>query len=217
MTERDLPERDEQESAAARRILEAGDAARRRLARDLHDGAQQQLVIAVINLQLAQQKFSSDPQQAKRLLDTALLQAGTSLGTLRDLVAGIDPPILRHLGLNAAIEAVTSELPIPVSLSLTGQQLPESLEASVYFIVSEALTNVVKHAESSRAEVRVVVDPAEELLLVEVADDGIGGATLTSGGGLVGLGDRLNALGGTITVSSDERSGTSLRAVIPLP
>jgi signal transduction histidine kinase len=215
MTERKLPERDDAELRTSRRILEAADAARRRLARDIHDGAQQQLVAAVINLQLAQQKFPSDPPRAKQLLDSGLAQAEAGIGALRDMVAGIHPPILTHLGLNAAIEALATGLPVPVSLVLSEQRLPQSLEASVYFFVSEALTNVVKHAEASNAT--VVVASADARLVVEVSDDGIGGATLAGGGsGLMGLEDRVKALDGALTISSAKGAGTLLRAVIPL-
>jgi signal transduction histidine kinase len=215
VSERRLPERDEAEVRAARRILEAGDAARRRLARDLHDGAQQHLVTVVINLHLAQQKFSSNPERAKQLVDAALIQAEAGLGTLRNLVAGIHPPILTHLGLQAALEGLATAIPVPVRLAVSDQRLPQSLEASVYFFVSEALTNVAKHAQASSAHVMIAAMGAR--LVVEVADDGIGGATLDGrGSGLMGLDDRVKALDGVLAISSSRGEGTVVRAEIPL-
>ncbi|HEY2441361.1 MAG TPA: histidine kinase [Solirubrobacteraceae bacterium] len=198
-----------------RRILEAGDSARRRMARDLHDGAQQKFVTTMINLQLAQSKFESDPQRAKRYLDAAVVQAEAGLAELRDLVTGIHPPILTHLGLRAAVGSLTDAFPIPVALDVTERRLPRVLEDSVYFFVSEALTNVVKHARASRAAVQVAAGDA--LLTVEVSDDGRGGATRASGGsGLLGLLDRVEALDGELTIVSPPTGGTTLRAVIPL-
>jgi signal transduction histidine kinase len=198
-----------------RRILEAGDAARRRVAGDLHDGAQQKFVTTVINLQLAQAKFSSDPQRAKRHLDAALVQAQLGLGELHDLVTGIHPPILSHLGLRAALGSLTDGLSMQVELEVTEVRLPRLVEDSVYFFVSEGLTNVIKHAEADRVAIRVAA--ANGLLSVEVSDDGRGGATLTSRGtGLVGLQDRVEALRGELTIVSPAAGGTLLRAVLPL-
>ncbi|HWD73578.1 MAG TPA: histidine kinase [Solirubrobacteraceae bacterium] len=185
------------------------------MARDLHDGAQQKFVTTMINLQLAQSKFESDPQRAKRYLDAAVLQAEAGLAELRDLVTGIHPPILTHLGLRAAVGSLTDAFPIPVALEVTERRLPRVLEDSVYFLVSEALTNVVKHARASRAAVQVTAGDA--LLTVEVSDDGLGGATPASGGsGLLGLLDRVEALDGELTIVSPPTAGTTLRAVIPL-
>jgi signal transduction histidine kinase len=204
------------EALAARRILETGDLARRRLARDLHDGAQQQLIAAVTNLQLAQQKWDSDPARSRAHLDAGVEQVELGRTTLRELVAGIHPPILTHLGLVAAVEALIASLPVPVSLDLTDQRFARSLEASVYFFVSEALTNMVKHARATRASVRVAV--ADGGLIVEVIDDGVGGANVIDGGtGLMGLVDRIAALDGELTVTSPAHVGTTLLAEIPLP
>lgn len=198
-----------------RRILEAGDAARRRVARDLHDGAQQKFVTTVINLQLAQAKLATDPERAKRYLDAALLQAETGLGELRELVTGIHPPILGHFGLNAAVGALADALPIPVDLAVTEERFARILEDNVYFFVSEALTNVVKHAQASHAAVRITAGIT--LLSAEVRDDGLGGAMVTNGGtGLMGLLDRVETLDGTLTIASPPAGGTMLRAVIPL-
>jgi signal transduction histidine kinase len=200
----------------ARRILEAADSARRRLARDLHDGAQQQFVTAVINLQLAQAKFAGDPDRAKRHLDTALQQAESGLAALRDLVTGIHPPILTHLGLNAAVQSCLDGLPIPVRLEITDERLPPGVEESMYFFVSEALTNVVKHAHASSAA--ILIARTNTIVNVEVSDDGVGGADLHAGGsGLMGLVDRMHALGGDLTIASPPTGGTVLRGVIPMP
>jgi signal transduction histidine kinase len=207
--------RDDPGREVRRRILDAGDSARRRLARDLHDGAQQKFVTAMINLQLAQGKFDTDPQRARRYLDDAVLQAEAGLAELRDFVTGIHPPILTHLGLRAALDSLVDALPIPVAMDVTETRFAHILEDSVYYFVSEALTNVVKHAHASRATVRVAA--GDTLLCAEVSDDGLGGATLTSGGtGLMGLLDRVEALDGELTISSPPTSGTTLRALIPL-
>jgi PAS domain S-box-containing protein len=200
--------------AVRRRIIEAGDAARRRLARDLHDGTQQQLVTAVLNLQLARQKFPRDPDAAEELLATGLERAEAGLRALRELVAGIHPAILTHLGLGPALDALATRLPLPVSLDLTTERFPPPVEASVYFFVSEALTNVIKHAQATDAGVVTARDL--DTLVVEVRDDGIGGADVARGGGLAGLADRVAALDGVLGVTSDPGVGTTLRAVIPV-
>jgi signal transduction histidine kinase len=201
---------------ASRRIIEAGDAARRQLARDLHDGAQQQFVTALISLRLAQRKWDVDAVRAKQLLDRALLQSESALDALRELVAGIHPPILGHLGLAAAIEAAASRVPVPVTLEVTDQRLPEGVEASVYFFVSEALTNVLKHAEATSVGVKIGIDAAG-LLSVEVHDDGVGGAHAErQSTGLQGLADRVGAMNGQLDIASPVGVGTTLHAQIPI-
>jgi signal transduction histidine kinase len=203
-------------AAARRRIIEAGDNARRRLARDLHDGAQQQLVTALIRLQLAQQKLEADPAQARQMLDAGVEGTEAGLQTLRELAAGIHPPILTHFGLSAAVEALATTSPVPLSLDLTQDRLPGAIEASLYFFISEALTNVAKHANASAAG--VVISAKEGHLVVEVHDDGIGGVgPASAGSGLEGLADRIGALSGDLTVTSAAGDGTTLRAEIPLP
>ncbi|MCW3065916.1 MAG: domain S-box protein [Solirubrobacterales bacterium] len=200
---------------AQRRLIEAGDTARRQLARDLHDGAQQQLVASVISLQMAQRKWSADMPRAKELVDKALAQAESGLATLRDLVAGIHPPVLTHLGLRPAIETLAARYPIPVRLDLLDERLPPPIEASVYYFVSEGLTNTIKYANASEAAVRIAIEGG--LLVVEVRDDGVGAADATrGGGGLMGLADRVSALGGDFGIASEAGAGTSLRAEIPL-
>jgi len=204
------------DSGDARRILETADADRRRFTRDLHDGAQQKFVAAINNLRLAQTRFSSEPERAKRHLDAALTQAESGLRALRDLVADIHPPVLAHLGLQAAVESLADDCSIPVSLDITDGRLPVTIEDSVYFFVSEGLTNVIKHARASEA--RVLIAAGQTLLTVEVSDDGVGGASMTGDGyGLPGLMQRMQALDGELTLASPPTGGTVLRGVLPLP
>jgi signal transduction histidine kinase len=148
--------------------------------RDLHDGAQQHFVNGVINLQLAQSKWSEDPERAHEVLDLATDEARAGIDELRELAAGIHPAILTNRGLGAAVEALAGGLPVPVSpLEIPVERLPAAIEASVYFFVSEALTNVVKHAQAQSASVRIVAGP--ETLAVEVGDDGVGERTSAPG------------------------------------
>jgi len=177
--ERDVAEaRAAEARAAQRRTIEAADAARRQVTRDLHDGAQQQFVNVVINLQLAQQKWESETDRARELLDAAAEQAKTGIDELRELAAGIHPTLLTTRGLLAAVEALADRLPIPVEpLDIPNDRFPPAIEASVYFLVSEALTNVVKHAGAMSAGVRIA--EAEGRLTVEVDDDGWAGPTCT--------------------------------------
>jgi signal transduction histidine kinase len=201
--------------AAQRRVIEAADAARRRLTRDIHDGAQQQFVNTLINLQLAKQKWSSAPDRAREMLELATQEAVAGVESLRELAAGIHPAILSHRGLAAALDALAARLPIPVTLTCAAENLPSAIEASVYFFCSEALTNVIKHAAASSVSVTVAV--LEDRLAIEVRDDGVGGATqVSAGSGLLGLRDRIAALEGTLDLSSVSGRGTTLRASVPL-
>jgi signal transduction histidine kinase len=202
---------------AARRILADADGARQRLARDLHDGAQQKFVTAVIDLQLAQAKFTTDPQRAREHLDAALRQSQGGLAALRDFIAGMHPPILTHAGLRAAVTSLADGFPIPLELDIIDQRLPWAHEESFYFFISEALTNVIRHARATVASVGVR-HAGDMVLVVEVVDDGVGGAVLSSGGsGLLGLIDRVEALGGEFVFSSPAERGTVVRGLIPLP
>jgi PAS domain S-box-containing protein len=202
---------------ARRRVIEATDAARAKPARDIHDGAQQQFLTALIDLQLAQQKRSSDPGRSRELVDLAAGQVETGVETLRELAAGLHPAILTDLGLKVALEARAARMPMPLSVTVDDLDLPVTFEASVYFFCSEALTNIVKHAKASAASVRV--QAVDGQLTVEVHDDGVGGAEIGSGGtGLIGLHDRIGALEGSLSVSSPPGgAGTTLVARIPLP
>jgi PAS domain S-box-containing protein len=198
------------------RMITAFDAARRRVTRDLHDGAQQRFVSAIINLQLAQQKWSSEPEPAKDLLDHALQDATSGIQELREIAAGIHPAILTHRGLSAALDSLAARLPISVELDVPVLRLPEPVESSIYFFCSEALTNVVKHARANSARLRVALEDGG--CTVEVRDDGIGGADSRPGtSGLTGLRDRIGALKGAMEVSSPVAAGTVLRAWLPLP
>jgi signal transduction histidine kinase len=202
---------------AARRILADADGARQRLARDLHDGTQQKFVTAVIDLQLAQAKFTTDPRRAREHLDAALRQSQGGLAALREFIAGMHPPILTHAGLRAAVTSLADGFPIPLELDIVDQRLPWAHEESVYFFISEALTNVIRHAHATLARVGVR-HTGDMALVVEVVDDGVGGAILSSGGsGLLGLIDRVEALGGEFVLSSPAEGGTVVRGLIPLP
>jgi signal transduction histidine kinase len=189
---------------------------RQRVTRDLHDGAQQRFVSAIIGLQLAQRKWESEPRRARELVDSALSDATHGMNDLRELVAGIHPAILTQRGLAAALAALTGRLPVPVQLDLPSHRLPAPIEASVYFFCAEALTNVVKHARASSAWVKVAADG--ERCTVEVRDDGVGGAQAPSdSSGLTGLRDRIGALNGVMNIVTPAEGGTVLRAAIPLP
>jgi signal transduction histidine kinase len=204
----------EQLAASRARILKAGDEERRRLGRDLHDGAQQQLVSAVISLQLAQKRWH-DRGRARQLVDDALEHAQAAIGDLRELAAGIHPSVLTDRGLHAALETLGSRAPVPVELvTQLPDRLPMSVETTAYFLVAEALTNVGKYARASRASVTVRV--AGDELEIEVLDDGVGGANPAAGSGLRGLADRVAALQGTLDVTSPPGRGTRIHARIAL-
>jgi PAS domain S-box-containing protein len=199
--------------ASRARLLTEADAARRRVVRDLHDGAQQRLVHAIITLKLAQRAFQKNDGKAESLIGEALQHAQRGNDELRELAHGILPNVLTHGGLRAGVEAVVSRLDVPVQVDLPAQRFPADIEASAYFIVAEALTNVVKHSHAGRAEVTASVQ--DEMLRVEVQDDGIGGAD-PDGHGLVGIGDRATALGGRLKVESPAGRGTLVAATLPL-
>jgi PAS domain S-box-containing protein len=209
--------RAEQELAASRaRLVTASDAARQRVTRDLHDGAQQRLVSTVINMQLAQQKWTSDPARAGELLALALGDARQGIEELRELAAGMHPAILTQRGLREALYTLVGGLAVPVQLDLPAGRLPEPIEASAYFFCAEALTNVVKHARANSAW--VVVSADDRRCSIEVRDDGIGGALARPGtSGLTSLRDRVGALDGAMDIISPAGGGTVLRATIPLP
>ena len=210
-----LRARVEELRASRARIVEAGTQERRRLERNLHDGAQQRLVALSLTLRLAQGKLRKDPEKADELLDGAQEELTLALGELRELARGIHPAVLSDRGLGAALEALAGRAPIEVDLAeLPRDRLPEPIEAAAYFVVAEALTNVVKYAHASQATVRV--SPVNGHAVVEVADDGIGGADPDRGSGLRGLADRVSALDGRMQLDSPAGSGTRLRAEIPV-
>jgi PAS domain S-box-containing protein len=200
--------------ASRARTIAAADEARRRVQRDIHDGAQQRLVTSLIHLQLAEERIESDPAAAHRGLRAAMESAKQGLDDLRDLAAGLHPTVLTTGGLGAALDALASRSALPVTVEAPAARYPSETEAAVYFLVAEALTNVGKHAHASRADVRVVEGPTA--LVVIVSDDGVGGALLEVGSGLRGLDDRVASLGGSFTVDSARDQGTIVRAVLPL-
>ena len=203
-------------AAARRRLIETADSARARVTRDMHDGAQQKFVNSLINLQLALDKWSSDPSRAHELLGIGVQEADAGIALLREVAAGLHPTILSDLGLEAALESLAARAPIPVELDIDAVEIPEPLQTSVYFFCSEALTNVIKHSDAATVSVRVEV--ADGWLSTEVRDDGVGGAEIgVAGSGLLGLNDRIGALEGSLIVSSPSGSGTALIARVPCP
>jgi signal transduction histidine kinase len=196
------------------RLLSIGLAERRRLERDLHDGAQQRLVSLALDLRLARGAVREDPEQAERLLEGAGGELELALAELRELARGLHPAVLSDRGLDPAVEALAGRAPLPVEVAeRLGDRVPEPVELAAYFVVSEALTNIVKYAEASHAVVRVGRENGS--VRVSVADDGIGGADPVRGSGLVGLNDRIVALGGRLEVLSPVGEGTVVTARIP--
>jgi PAS domain S-box-containing protein len=208
-------EREEELRASRARIVAAGDDERRRLERNLHDGAQQRLVSLSLALRLAETRLRSDPTDAARALADAREELGQALEELRELARGIHPAILTDRGLPAALEALASRAPLPVEIEHGEERLPPSVEAAAYYVISEALANVAKYAEATN--VRISVGRENGSACVLVADDGIGGADPADGSGLRGLADRIAALNGTLEVESPPGAGTIIRAEIPFP
>jgi signal transduction histidine kinase len=203
----------EQLVASRARLLAAGDEARRRVVRDLHDGAQQRLVQAVVALKLAQRALGGDDAEAPSLVAEALEAVEQGNQELRELAHGILPTILTRRGLEPAVKAIVKRLGVPVDVDIPDERLPAEIEANAYFIVAEALTNMVKHADATHAEVRTAVE--DGMLRVEVRDDGIGGADPRSHG-IVGMSDRAAALGGRLEIDSPRGAGTSVVATLPI-
>jgi signal transduction histidine kinase len=192
------------------RIVAAADEARRRLERDLHDGAQQRLVIAALWLERATERTRGTA--AEPLVTEASRQLREGLVELRNLAHGLHPTVLGERGLAAALESLVARTPVPVELHAPDGRATGAAEAAIYFTVAEALTNMAKHAQATRAHVTVAI--TEGTLTAEIADDGVGGA-IESGSGLRGLADRMQALGGTLTVHSPAQGGTLVRAAVP--
>ena len=195
-------------------MLRIGLEERRRLERDLHDGAQQRLVSMALNLRLARSRLRDDPDGADSLLAGAGEELDAALEELRELARGIHPAVLSDRGLATALETLARRAPVPVELgALPGERLPEAVELAAYFVVSEALTNVAKYAQASHATVNVDRDNGR--VVVEVKDDGVGGADPANGTGLRGLADRLAVIEGRLDVDSRAGSGTTVIARIP--
>jgi PAS domain S-box-containing protein len=212
VTERKLQE---QELRASRtRLVAAGDDERRRLERNLHDGAQQRLVSLSVALRLAQGKLEDDPVAAGEILSQASGELALALEELRELARGIHPAVLSDRGLDAALRALADRTPVPIELDSVERRLPEPIEAAAYYVVSEAIANVVKHARATAIEVSV--SAPNGTVVVEVADDGVGGADPAGGSGLRGLADRVAVLDGHLRVDSPVGGGTRVVAEIPL-
>jgi signal transduction histidine kinase len=203
----------DQLTASRARLLTEGDEARRRVVRDLHDGAQQRLVHTVVTLKLAQRAFRQRDGMVESLIDEALEHAEQGNAELRELAHGILPGVLTRGGLQAGVDAVVARLDLPVHVDVPAERFPREIEASAYFIVAEALTNVVKHARAGRAEVSASVE--DGTLHLAVRDDGIGGAD-PRGHGLVGMSDRAAALGGRLEIDSRVGRGTQVAATLPV-
>jgi signal transduction histidine kinase len=200
---------------ARSRIIAAADAERRRIERDLHDGAQQRLVALALNLRMAEQRAAKGDPEAAELVRQAGEEANLALKELRDLARGIHPAILTNRGLPAALEDLASRATVPVEVvAAPDQRLPDPVEAAAYFVVSECLANIGKHAQATSATVSVTASDGH--LSVVVADDGVGGASLGNGSGIQGLADRVGALSGTLDVESPPGGGTRVVASIPL-
>ncbi len=196
------------------RMLRIGLEERRRLERDLHDGAQQRLVSMALNIRLARSKLNEDPLAAEQLLETAGTELDSALEELRELARGIHPAVLTDRGLATALATLANRAPVPVELGeLPDERLPEAVELAAYFVVAEALTNVAKYSEATHATVQV--ERHNGRVVVEVADDGIGGADPGRGTGLSGLADRLAVLEGRLDVESPQGHGTTITARIP--
>ena len=209
-----LKEQELELRASRSRIVAAGDEERRRLERNLHDGAQQRLVALSVALRLAQAKVESDPAGASELLASASDELAQALEELRELARGIHPAVLTDRGLSAALEGLAARTPMPVELTTLDERLPEPIEAAAYYVVAEALTNVVKHADASAVKVRLAAIDGK--VVIEVRDDGVGAADPGGGSGLRGLADRLAALDGELRVESPPSGGTRVIAEIPV-
>jgi signal transduction histidine kinase len=202
--------------ASRARIVDAADEERRKVERNLHDGAQQRLVTLSLALRMAQERLGEDGDPAVgETLSDAAEELNVALIELRELARGIHPAILTEEGLGPALESLAERSPVPVTAAISlDRRLPPAVEATAYFTVSESLTNVAKYAEASSVRV-TVMDDDDDRLIVEIADDGVGGADVSKGSGLSGLTDRLAALGGDLSVVSPSGEGTTIRATIP--
>ena len=200
--------------ASRARLVEATETERRRIERDLHDGTQQRLVSISMSLGLAESRLTADPASAGPIVREARVALAVALQELRELSQGIHPSVLTERGLAAALEDLSRRAPLPAQLDTTLDTRPAArAEAAGYFVVSEAVSNAAKHAQASK--VRISASAGGGVLVVEVADDGIGGASASGGSGLRGLADRVEAVGGRLTLSSPPGRGTTLRAEIP--
>ncbi len=202
------------ELAASRaRAIAAADESRRRIQRDLHDGAQQRLVTTILNLKLATAMLKQADHPAAEIVHNALENAKRADADLRELVCGIMPAALRHGGLRAAVRALLRNISLPVSVEVMPDRLPAHVETTAYFVVAEALTNTVKHASATGADIRAAV--GHGALELEICDDGAGGADPQHGTGLAGLADRVESIDGSITITSPPGRGTTIAVRLP--
>ncbi|MFG3206637.1 PAS domain S-box protein [Streptomyces sp. NPDC048192] len=208
--------RADESRAAQRRIMQSIESVRRQTARDLHDGAQQRLVSLLIGLRLTRDLLPDSAADATALLDQAITDAQTAIDELRELSYGVYPSVLQAKGLMAAVESLAERCPVPTTVEgAYPHRLPAEVESNAYFVIAEALTNAVKHANASQIRISIQL---KEALRIEVADDGIGGVSPDTGSsGLTGLGDRVGAFDGVLAIDSPPGRGTSVRAEIPVP
>jgi signal transduction histidine kinase len=210
----ELRARFEDVRASRARLLEDEDAARRRLERDLHDGAQQRLVALALELRLARGRIKDDPDKAEELLKGAEEELGRAIDDLRELARGIHPAVLTDRGLKPALEGLASKAGLPVDLELLpDERLPAGVESALYCVVAEALSNATRYSHANHCTVKVARD--DGLALVEVKDDGVGGADPQRGRGLRALADRIGALDGSLELVSAPGEGTIVYAEIP--
>jgi PAS domain S-box-containing protein len=205
-------QRAESLQASRARIVQATLEERRRLGRNLHDGAQQRLVNVMVTLQLALGRALDE--DTRELIDASLEQTRQAVGDLRDLGSGLHPSVLTHRGLRAAIASLTARAPVPVEVNVPAERFTPTVEATAYFVIAEALANIGKHAGASEAAVTAVTHGG--WLRVRVSDDGSGGADTAGGSGLSGLQDRVAAVGGTLAVESPAGAGTTVEAMLPV-
>lgn len=204
----------QQAEAQRSSAVDSAETERRRIERDLHDGAQQRLVALAAELGAAREKLDDDPEAGKELVASAHEEAKAALKDIRDLVRGIHPVILEDRGLDAALSAVVARAPVPVTLRVRVEPRPApAVESAAYFIVNEALTNVARHAHATRAE--VAIERAGTRLVIEVRDDGVGGADASLGTGLQGLRERVDGLGGSLHVVSPDGGPTTISVELP--
>jgi signal transduction histidine kinase len=201
----------EEVRASRQRIVDAADAERRRVERDLHDGAQQRLVALAMRLDLARETTGASSQ----LLDEATAELRAAVAEVRDLARGLHPPILTEAGLRPAIEALAERAAVPVTIDAPERRYPAPVEAAAYFVINEAITNTTKYAGATA--VHVTIEERDGRLTVSIRDDGHGGADPAGGSGLAGLTDRVAALGGRLDVDSPPGGGTTILAELPFP
>jgi signal transduction histidine kinase len=212
---RQLHERVDDLRVARRRVIDAADAERRRIERDLHDGAQQRLVAMTLTLRLAEARVGSDPDGAAKLIAQARQEAENAIAELRELARGIHPALLSDRGLGPALDALAARAPVPVEIcGVPPGRLRPAVEAAAYYVTAEALTNVAKYAQANEACVELELENGS--LRLQIRDDGVGGADPSSGSGISGLRDRVEALDGSLEVDSPPGCGTKLIVEIPV-